>query len=456
MVNTNNQQQPPSSTTSTADVSGISTATTPNINTTTTNNNEAAAVTVVTSTPSQSPVSPSSSSPSSKSTEQTLREELLKLRKKLSKREPLDPSYNFLLLKNSYVKPPKIHKLPKSLYKQEQHFFGGANLREAVEIYMNKYGTETPAMDSRKGTVGRHRNEFDEGAMKDAFTIRECKEHEQRELIQASLHAANARRRPGSFVNEGVRKRKIEAMALGLQEGERKRKQREKDRKLLIAARQKMLDAETKLLEMQKSKTSDVEETARLDEKLRQAEQQKMNVQEREMEERERARVIETANRREKELEKERILAEKKEKERQKREREVALRRARKMETPQQALHRLYEPIFTSLWDMEFWDGLNPFRIVIDKTNCADMGAPDYCEVIKKPMNLTYIREKVEKKSYTTLQAFFGDVELLINNALLYNSDPSNPYHVAAQKMKSKYIELRKKLMLQIEVSQST
>jgi hypothetical protein len=383
------------------------------------------------------------------STEQSLREELHKFRKKVSKREPLDPSYNFLLLKNSYVKPPKVHR--DKLYKK----FGG-NLREAVETYMNKYGTETPANDSRKWTVGRHREDLDEGKMRDAFTIRECKEHEQKDLIQSSLLAENARRRPGSMVDEGSRKRSIAAMALGLQEGERKKKQKEKDRKILIAARQKMLDAEKQRLEVQKAKTSDVNETAILDEKLRLTEKQSKDVKEREIEDRERTRAIEMTRAREKEREKERATSERRERERVTRDREVATRRARKMETPQQALQRLYEPMLQTLWDMEFWDGLNPFRVVIDKSNCAAMGAPDYCEIIEKPMNLTYIKQKINNNEYQTLQQFFGDIELLINNALLYNSDPNNQYHIAANKMKHKYIELRKKLMLQFEAAKST
>ena len=274
-------------------------------------------------------------------------------------------------------------------------------------------------------------------------------------MIQASIDYENSRRRQGSLENEGIRKRKMEAMALGLQEGERKRKQRERDRNLLIQARQKMLDAEKLYLETQKAQTIDKSEAAKLEEKLKKTEQQRIDVQEHELQERKRLHAIELAKKRELELEQERIQQQQEEEERIQREREINTRKKRQMETPQQALHRLYEPIFTSLWDMEFWDGLNPFRIVIDKTNCADMGAPDYCEIIKTPMNLTYIREKVNHKSYMTLQAFFGDVELLINNALLYNSDPNNPYHVAAQKMKSKYIELRKKLMLQIEASQT-
>lgn len=386
------------------------------------------------------------------STEQLLREELHKLRKKILKREPLDPSYNFLLTKNSYlyVKPPKIHK--DKLYKKF-----GANLWESVSFYMNKYGTETPVNDARKETVGRHRASLDEGKMRDAFTIRECKEHEQKDLIKASLLAENARRRPGSLVDEGTRKRSVEAMALGLQERERKKKQKEIDRKLLGAAKQKMLNAEKKLLEMQRAKTSNETEAAILEEKLRQTEKLSKDVTAREVEDRERTRAIEMTRAREKEREKERLAAEKRDRERIKRDREVATRRARQMETPQQALHRLYEPILTSLWDMEFEElnQMNPFRIVIDKSNCAAMGAPDYCEVIEKPMNLTYMREKVNAREYLTLQGFFGDVELLINNALLYNSDPNNVYHIAAIKMKNKYIELRKKLMLQIEATKT-
>ena len=79
------------------------------------------------------------------------------------------------------------------------------------------------------------------------------------------------------------------------------------------------------------------------------------------------------------------------------------------------------------------------------------MGAPDYCQVIKNPMNLTYVREKVSDYKYETLQDFVQDIELIISNALLYNSDPNNPYHIAANEMKKKYIKLRKKVLMQLQ-----
>jgi len=138
------------------------------------------------------------------------------------------------------------------------------------------------------------------------------------------------------------------------------------------------------------------------------------------------------------------------------REREEAERRARMSETPQQALHRLYEPIFRVLWDMEFANlhGTNPFRIVIDKDNCAAMGAPDYCEVIEKPMNLTYIQRRVEDKSYVSLKEFFCDVELMISNALKYNSDPNNEYHIAAKELKKRYKKVAKLVVMKLQHAQ--
>ena len=39
----------------------------------------------------------------------------------------------------------------------------------------------------------------------------------------------------------------------------------------------------------------------------------------------------------------------------------------------------------------------------------------------------------------STLQEFFSDIELIISNALTYNSDPRNPYHVAALEFRAQY-----------------
>lgn len=66
-------------------------------------------------------------------------------------------------------------------------------------------------------------------------------------------------------------------------------------------------------------------------------------------------------------------------------------------------------------------------------------------------MNLTYIRQKVDSKAYISLQEFFTDVELMIKNALLYNSDPSNVYHLAAKEMNRKFRSLAKEVIQKIQ-----
>jgi Bromodomain len=62
-------------------------------------------------------------------------------------------------------------------------------------------------------------------------------------------------------------------------------------------------------------------------------------------------------------------------------------------------------------------------------------------------MNLTYIQQKVNKMEYKTLPQFFADVDLMISNALLYNSDPNNAYRIAAEDMKKRYMKIANKVV---------
>lgn len=158
---------------------------------------------------------------------------------------------------------------------------------------------------------------------------------------------------------------------------------------------------------------------------------------------------IEQAKKREKTL-RERIKREEAEHKRLiEKEREEEERRERALDTPRDALHRLYEPIFTALWDMEFEEvgNTNPFRVVLDAKTCADMGVPDYCDVIEKPMNLTYIQKKVNRKSYESLQEFLEDVDLIVRNALKYNPDPDTGVHIAAKRLRKTFRKLAKPLV---------
>ena len=59
-------------------------------------------------------------------------------------------------------------------------------------------------------------------------------------------------------------------------------------------------------------------------------------------------------------------------------------------------------------------------------------------------------QQKVKKLQYDTLQAFFADVDLMISNAVTYNSDPGNPYRIAAEEMKKRHLKIQKKVWQQI------
>ena len=383
--------------------------------------------------------------PSSKPDGDELRKMLRGRLQKVTRREPLDPTYKYLLLRgggSSSSRSSPVIPQKEKLYRKT-----ASNLRDRVDTYLQSGGDD--AVGRKRG---RYREALKEESMRAAFSLRHGKKHEQESLLVAAVAASLRRRLPGSLVDEGTRRSRIEAMALGLQEKERKKKQKI-DNKVLAAAKQKILVAEKAALEKEKEEADSKEKAAALEEKLRQKEKERYEAKEREIEDRERQRTIEKARERERERELSRKKAEEEERTRIQKEKEEELRRQRLAETPQQALHRLYEPIFRSLWDMEFANlhGTNPFRLVIDKNNCADMGVPDYCDIITTPMNLTYIQEKVEAKSYESLELFFGDVELLISNALLYNSDPSNEFHIAAKELKRKYKKLAKKVVQMLQ-----
>ncbi|VIO95854.1 Conserved hypothetical protein, putative [Brugia malayi] len=60
--------------------------------------------------------------------------------------------------------------------------------------------------------------------------------------------------------------------------------------------------------------------------------------------------------------------------------------------------------------------------------------APDYHEIIKEPMDFATIRQKIDRDDYPDITTFKKDAELIVHNAMDYNS-PGTVYYIAAQKM---------------------
>jgi hypothetical protein len=323
-----------------------------------------------------------------------------------------------------------------------------------------------------------------------AFALRESKEHEQRDLVNATLKAESLRVRRGWGLSQvaggsappattmggalppleeaSARKRRLEGIARQLRDRERGAADRARWTKIAREGRNLILNPESALRMIVAAEhrpgtsaacrpgiLAGAAATANASANPDQVAKRQRTTTDPEQE---RQQQIEEAKHRERILRERLERGEAENKRLIEKEREEQERRERALETPRDALHRLYEPIFVSLWDMEFaaLGNTNPFRMVIDASTCADMGVPDYCSVIKKPMNLTFVQTKVNNKSYETLQEFLEDVDLIAKNALQYNHDPSNPYHIAAKGFRKKFRKLAKPLIESLTKGMST
>lgn len=324
----------------------------------------------------------STTSSTTNTEEDNLRKQLRSILQSVNRREPLEPTYKMLLENSTLTRRPVSLKTNK-FYKKI-----GSRLRERVELYQRHNQGKDPFDKISQ------RKPMDEASMRAAFTLREYKDYEQIPLLETTLIATSM---------HPERKRSLDGMALGLQQVHSIKKQRS-------------ISPVPGGVSSGGGGGGDQSEIAKLDLQRQQA---------RQWEEARRKREVEERREREEEL----------------------LEERRKKQDTSSGLQKTIEKVFKKLWDMEFPNlgNTNPFRIVIDRES-AQYIAPDYFNVIATPMNLTYIGDKVKKNQYATLPQFFGDVDLMINNALKYNAEEGNPYRIAAQELKKKHDKIVKKI----------
>lgn len=361
--------------------------------------------------------------------EEGLRKKLSVALESLQRREPLEPTYKRFLM-NGLVST-KRPLLPKDKFYKRI----GSDLRHRVESFNEQTRGKDP-LDRIS-----QRLPLQEEHMRAALTLREAKTHEQKALLDVTLSVLP--RRYG--MDSASRRRMMEGIAAGLTTDGSTRvftgsSGLSRARNLLPHNSTMSASLSSKLPSTLTNSNND----SKIDCVQQQTEQARL--QARVDQQKAEATAREDARQRRDQAE------------RQRRDDTLLLNRTPRIETPQHALHKIYHPIFKKLWDMEFplLGNINPFRIVIDRDNCASCGAPDYFDVIDTPMNLTYIQQKVETMEYVSLHAFFQDVELMISNALLYNADPSNPYRVAADEMKKRYCKIAKKVVQTLQKKQQT
>ncbi|KAH9043727.1 hypothetical protein EDB85DRAFT_2138423 [Lactarius pseudohatsudake] len=80
---------------------------------------------------------------------------------------------------------------------------------------------------------------------------------------------------------------------------------------------------------------------------------------------------------------------------------------------------------------------VGPFAEPVD---WVKLSIPDYPKIVKKPMDLSTMRAKLDSGAYATAEKFRDDIKLIINNCFLYNP-PGTPVHQAGLDMRKLFEE---------------
>merc|ERR1719412_2506469 len=103
-------------------------------------------------------------------------------------------------------------------------------------------------------------------------------------------------------------------------------------------------------------------------------------------------------------------------------------RKVQKVTFSQEELHRALLPCVEKMWAQE--PEANPFRTPVDPTA---LGIPDYFDIIKKPMDMSQIKRKLDVGTYTDPWDFVADVFLMFENAWVYNRKTSRVYRYCSK-----------------------
>ncbi|KAI9019481.1 hypothetical protein CLU79DRAFT_234322 [Phycomyces nitens] len=93
----------------------------------------------------------------------------------------------------------------------------------------------------------------------------------------------------------------------------------------------------------------------------------------------------------------------------------------------------LYEACEKVLNDLKNYTHSTPFLNKVSKRE-----APDYFEVIKRPMDLGTITKKLKSLNYKSKKEFSEDLHLIYENCLIYNTNPASEYRKHAIAMRRK------------------
>ena len=90
------------------------------------------------------------------------------------------------------------------------------------------------------------------------------------------------------------------------------------------------------------------------------------------------------------------------------------------MESEQQAMLRIFGNV-NNLWSKDGLGKDDQGRAAIFTTLPSSADYPDYYDLIKRPIDLTMIGDRLAQGAYASMGDFAADMNLLFENALRYN-----------------------------------
>lgn len=223
--------------------------------------------------------------------EEDIRNDVLQTMQMLKRREPLDPTYRRLLGRGVVATITPTFPHSDKFYRKIS-----SDLRQRVEKFTQQQSGKNP-FDRIA-----NRQPFNNEQMRDALTLRESKPHEQKALLEMTL--SSLPRRYG--MDAATRRKHLDGVALGLQLGRDARKPKPKPKTAPVSA--------------VAQQTEEARRRAEREQQMAQAKQREESRKKREEEER---------------------LAE--------------LKRKKPEQTSQQALQKIYLPIFTMVRINRVW-----------------------------------------------------------------------------------------------------
>ena len=110
-------------------------------------------------------------------------------------------------------------------------------------------------------------------------------------------------------------------------------------------------------------------------------------------------------------------------------------RKVQKVTFAPEELRTALLPTVEKMWDQE--PEASPFRTPVDPTA---LGIPDYFDIIKKPMDMSQIKRKLDVGNYTDPWQFVTDVYLMFENAWTYNRKTSRVYRYCSKVTSNKIL----------------